>query len=415
MKTYRLSVINAAFLVLTMSAACEVAPSTEHQPDDLTSTPEVDSPSAVPSVVETNPTSPASTELPGNVYLNQEYQFTFEIPEGWFLEELTWVEMEGEDPHRAIVLSKDFYEIIFEYKTVFEERWIGPRGMPAGDRLVKLDEIPILGQLTSGHLLVYQDKDKILSFGIRSEELRASILLRQIEGPDMGYSYEDTELPEDIQADLTALVQSLSRTGTYQLPESIAMLAEFPVILPMEKSYYSQIYDTKVANACGPAAAMMVLDFYGVEDSLQRVIEKLQSMPGPGAFDPGCYINTVCTSPTALVVLLYDYGLDVRSHENWTLPEVFAVVSRGYPIIVDILWDTATDSLGHFVVIYGVDIDQELIYYHDPYRGSEMTASWDDFASLWEGRVDIGDPVWPEGHRFWGLEVRPTRGGRSTG
>jgi hypothetical protein len=366
-----------------------------------------DNPSPIPSATPGETSSPVHSQVPENVYFNDEYQFAFEIPDGWSLEEFEWIDMEGELPHKAIVLTNDLYEIIFEYRTVFEDIWIGPRGMPAGDMLVKLDEVPILGQPTVGYLLVYQGNDKIVTYGIRNEELRVTSQLRQITGPDMSYTYEDTVLPERIQGEYSTLLQSLRRTGTYELPESLAMLAEFPVILPMEKSYYSQLYDTAVANACGPASAMMVLDFYGLEDSLEAVINKLRAMPSPGAFDPTCYINTVCTSPYVLEGLLHEYGLDVRSHENWTLPEVFAVVSNGYPIIADILWGAATESLGHFVVIYGVDLDQELIFYHDPYRGREITAPWDGFAVLWEGRVDVGDPLEPEGHRFWGLEVRP--------
>lgn len=414
MNTNRISVVIATGLVITMMVGCEISPTLVPSSVSPTANPMADSPSPIPSATLRDSSSPAPSEVPDNIYLNEEYQFAFEIPEGWYLEEIEWIEMEGEEPHKAIVLTRDLYEIILEYKTVFEDKRIGPRGMPAGDMLVKLDEVPILGQPTAGYLLVYQGKDKIVTYGIRNEELRVTSQLRQITGPDMGYMYEDTELPEDIQEEYSALVQSLRRTGTYELPESVAMLAEFPVILPMEKSYYSQIYDTAVANACGPTAAIMVLDFYGLEESLQVVIDKLRAMPSEGAFDPGCYINTVCTSPYVLEGLLYEYGLDVRSHENWTLPEVFAVVSNGYPIIVDILWDAETDSLGHFVVIYGVDLHQELIYYHDPYRGREMTASWGEFASLWEGRVDVGDPLKPEGHRFWGLEIRPPRGSGGT-
>jgi hypothetical protein len=414
MNTNRISVVIATGLVVTMTVGCEISPTLVPSPVSPTANPMANSPSPIPSATPGESSSPVPSEVPENFYLNVQYKFAFEIPEGWSLEELEWIEMDGELPHKAIVLTKDLYEIIFEYKTVFEDIWIGPRGMPAGDMLVKLDEVPILGQPTAGYLLVYQGKDKIVTYGIRNEELRVTSQLRQITGPDMGYMYEDTELPEEIQEEYSALVQSLRRTGTFELPESVAMLAEFPVILPMEKSYYSQIYDTAVANACGPTAAMMVLDYYGLEDSLQAVIDKLRAMPSEGAFDPGCYINTVCTSPYVLEGLLFEYGLDVRSHENWTLPEVFAVVSNGNPIIVDILWDAETDSLGHFVVIYGVDLDQELIYYHDPYRGSEMTVSWDDFASLWEGRVDVGDPLKPEGHRFWGLEIRLPRGSGGT-
>jgi hypothetical protein len=390
-----------------MMLGCEPSPTLVLDPANQTPIPTADTPLPDPSATQEEPSSSAPSEVPENLYLNEEYRFAFEIPDGWNLDELEWIEMEGEEPHRAIVLSKDVYEIILQFKTVFEDVWIGPRGMPAGDMLVKLDEVLILGQPTAGYLLVYQGKDMIVMYGIRHDELRISSQLRQITGPDVGYMYEDTELPEDIQEEYSALLQSLRRTGTFELPESIAMLAEFPVILSMEKSYYSQIYDTAVANACGPAAAMMVLNFYELEDSLDAVISKLRAMPSPGAFDPDCYINTICTSPYVLDSLLYEYGLNVQSHHNWTLPEVFAVVSNGYPIIADILWDAATESLGHFVVIYGVDFEQEVIYYHDPYHGSELYASWDGFASLWEGRVDVGDPLEPGGHRFWGLEVRP--------
>jgi hypothetical protein len=111
---------------------------------------------------------------------------------------------------------------------------------------------------------------------------------------------------------------------------------------------------------------------------------------------PRCAYNTI-----------RHYGLRVDSHEDWTLPEIFASISKGYPIIVDILWDPSTTTIGHFVVVYGVDLAQEIIFYHDPYRGRALSSSWDEFASLWEVQVDVGDPLKPEGHRFWGLEIRP--------
>jgi uncharacterized protein YvpB len=245
----------------------------------------------------------------------------------------------------------------------------------------------------------------MILYPIRKEELRISSVLWMITGPDLEYTYEDIDLPEDVLVDFMKVLGDLSRVGEVELPDSVAMLTDFPVILPLEKIYYSQIYDTDVANACGPAAALMVLDFFGLQDSLDVVITELQRLPSPGAYDPGCYENTVCTSPDALTMLLYEYGLGVYSHEEWTLEEIFAVVSKGNPVIADILWEPGIRSLGHFVVIYGVDISEEVLYYHDPYRGKEMSSSWDDFALAWEGMVDVGDPLRPEGHRFWGLEI----------
>lgn len=349
--------------------------------------------------------TPEASRAPSNLYVDEKYNFSFEIPDGWILEELTWIEEPDEEPRHALRLFKGFYEIILDYKSVFEDFHIGPRGMPYGE-IVKLNDIQILGRPSSGFSLVADGKTKHVFYGIRSEELRASCGLRMMTGPDLDYTYEDIDLPAEIQADFLNLLISFTRTGPIELPEAIALLSEFPVILPMEKSYYSQIYDTDIANACGPAAALMVLDYYGLEDSMDVVIDELRALPGPGAFDPGCYVNTVCTSPDALSMLLYNYNLRVFPHEDWTLAEIFAVVTKGYPIIADILWDPETQSLGHFVVIYGVDIQSEIIYYHDPYHGKEMNTSWDEFAQAWEGRVDVGDPLKPEGHRFWGLEVR---------
>jgi hypothetical protein len=338
--------------------------------------------------------------------MNSEYQFAFEIPSGWVLEEGTWEEMEG--LLHYIHLHNDHFRIVFHYKTVFEEVFIGPRGMAQGE-IVRLEEIPILQRDVAGYSLVFEGLTKMITYAIISEEIRIFAGLDMITGPDLDYTYEDIDIPDEIRDDFITILQSMTRTGIVELPESMALLADIPLILSLERTYYSQVYDTNVANACGPAAALMVLDFYGLEDSMDAVIERLQALPSPGAFDPGCYVNTVCTSPDALTMLLYDYGLQVNSHEEWTLSEVFAVISRGHPVIVDILWDPISASLGHFVVIYGVNLDQELLFYHDPYRGREMTVYWGEFASLWEGRVDIGDPLKPEGHRFWGLEIGPNQ------
>jgi hypothetical protein len=407
-KIHQRAYLVCMFALLAVVIACgsmpPLAAPTATNPDSDIADPPTQTPTLV---VETEaPQAPSElTKAPSNLYIDEKYHFSFEIPEGWVLEELTWIENPDEEPRHALRILKGFHEIILDYKTVFEDFHIGPRGMPYGE-IIKLNEIPILGRHTPGFSLVADGKTKHVFYGIRSEEFRASCGLRMMTGPNLDYTYEDIDLPVEIQADFISLLMSFTRTGPIELPEAIALIAEFPVILPMEKSYYSQIYDTDIANACGPAAALMVLDFYGLEDSLDAVIKELRALPSPGAFDPGCYVNTVCTSPDALSMLLYNYDLRVFPHEDWTLEEIFAVVAKGYPIIADILWDPETQSLGHFVVIYGVDIQSEIIYYHDPYRGKEMITSWDEFALAWEGRVDIGDPLKPEGHRFWGLEVR---------
>jgi hypothetical protein len=80
-------------------------------------------------------------------------------------------------------------------------------------------------------------------------------------------------------------------------------------------------------------------------------------------------------------------------------------LANGQPIIADVVWRLQDEGPGHFVVIYGIDPDTRQIIYHDPYDGPDMVADWDQFATSWDGPVDRGDPLQPEGHRFWGMAV----------
>jgi hypothetical protein len=398
-KTSRISIMIKLLSIVIVVIACNIGAALNSTAPDKT-----DTPPAAPTNTTTIQIPTATTPSQSNIYMNDEYQFAFDIPKGWVLEEGTWEEAEGMVHY--IHLTNDPFRIALHFKTVFEEVFIGPRGMAPGE-FSQLDQITVFNQEVVGYRHSLEGKTKMLLYRINTEELRLFAGLDMLQGPGIEYLYEDIDIPAEIQSDFITLVGTLRRTGSIELPESVALLADIPLILSLEKTYYSQIYDTDVANACGPAAALMVLEYYGVEDSMDAVIESLQNLPSPGAFDPGCYENTVCTSPDALTMLFYQRGLQVNSHEDWTLAEIFAVISQGHPVIADILWDPETASLGHFVVIYGVDMNEEEIYYHDPYRGRELITAWDDFAILWEGRVDIGDPLRPEGHQFWGVEIHP--------
>jgi uncharacterized protein YvpB len=180
----------------------------------------------------------------------------------------------------------------------------------------------------------------------------------------------------------------------------------FVIRLPMEDQYHSQISETPLPNACGPTSLLMALDYFDLEESLADVIQKLQYSPAQGGYDPYCAANPVCTSPGALVqVAQEEYGLLVDAHEGWTFQEIEESLAAGRPIIVDIVWRLADEGPAHFVVIYGIDIAQQILFYHDPYDGAEKAASWDQFSVAWDGPVDLGDPLQPQGHRFWGMSV----------
>lgn len=205
-----------------------------------------------------------------------------------------------------------------------------------------------------------------------------------------------------IESDLSSIPEPNEALTT---PEPIDQQAAF-VELPMGDDYHSQLNETSSPNACGPASLLMILDYYGLEDSLDLLIASQSLSPLQGGYDPYCTINVVCMSPGALAqIASQDHGLSVDVHEGWTFAEVYDALANGQPIIADIAWRLKEQGPGHFVVIYGIDSVSQVIYYHDPYDGSGMVATWAEFAEAWDGPIDIGDPLQPEGHRFWGMAV----------
>jgi uncharacterized protein YvpB len=192
-----------------------------------------------------------------------------------------------------------------------------------------------------------------------------------------------------------------------QNPEIRELPEKFLIRLPMDDQYYSQLTDTDRPNTCGPTSLLMILDYFNLEESLDTVIRKHEFPAAEGGYDPNCSANPVCTSPGALVrVAKEEYGLAVEAHEGWTFEEIRQSLAAGSPIIADIVWRLADDGPGHFVVIFGIDTSLQTLTYHDPYDGADMTVSWEEFKAAWDGPVDRGDPLKPEGHKFWGMEVR---------
>jgi uncharacterized protein YvpB len=182
-----------------------------------------------------------------------------------------------------------------------------------------------------------------------------------------------------------------------------------PIIhLPMADDYHSQKTETYLPNACGPTSLLMVLDHYEIESSLERVIEELDIPPQEGGYDPSCSANAICMSPGAIERTAREhYDLRVDAHDEWSFQDVQEALAKGSPIIADIAWRGKMQGPGHFVVIYGIDMEKEEIFYHDPYDGPEMIAKFADFEASWKGPIDAGDPLRPQGHNFWGMAILP--------
>ena len=165
-------------------------------------------------------------------------------------------------------------------------------------------------------------------------------------------------------------------------------------------------------NSCGEASLLMVLDYWGKENSLQKVVEYAKNVGEAGAYDPACDKNPVCTSSGALVdVASKDYGMMVVSHEGWTQEQVRTSLANGRPIIAGIHYELKKGGFGHFVVIYGFDVEQQQIYYHDPLDGPNQDASWNNFFYIgWNNLkdpVDVKDPLQTRGHVGEGIATFP--------
>jgi uncharacterized protein YvpB len=194
------------------------------------------------------------------------------------------------------------------------------------------------------------------------------------------------------------------------LPTLTPTLSPTPEPILLRVPYHSQLREAGGGyNACGPAALLMVLDYLGQEKSLQTVARLAQGIPPrEGGYDPVCSANPVCTSAGALVqVASQDYGLTVVAHDGWSLDDVRQSLADGHPVIADVTVDLRPGATGHFVVIYGISVSRQMVYYQDPYRGANKTAKWNRFSASWGGthglRVDHGDPLQPRGHSFWGM------------
>lgn len=234
------------------------------------------------------------------------------------------------------------------------------------------------------------------------------------------YHLETSRLSISISMDLVSAhspAESPMQTGRLNLqfhPPTETHTAEaWPAVyLPMRQNFHSQLYETGLPNACGPAAALIVLDYYSLESSMIPIIDHLRAIePRNGGYDPACSQNPVCTSPSAIARVFADeYKLIAHTRSNWSLEDVHRALQRGNPVIADIRWFEG-GTLGHFVVIYGVDLETSTLTYHDPFEGAERTASWDTFSARWSGPVDVRDPLQPEGFRRWGMEIYPPPSG----
>jgi hypothetical protein len=342
-----------------------------------------------------------------STFFSQYCPLSFNVFDGWSVHEYGPGEP-GSSSMEAptIELIKNQYRLAIICYVKEGDTDIGPGGRGAGE-LVVLPEIELLDKFVPGQATVWEGAMVSVLYGYQSEVLTIFVDLGPNPYPGNTVPYQEFDIEEEIVTEVAQLLATLALTEALDISSPRSSTDDPRVILPMGDFYHSQLVDIDLPNACAPTAGFIVLDYLKRETTLDEVAELLRKVdPEHGGYDPSCERNVVCTSPMTLAQQLsQEYQLTIHTRQGWTLNAAYEAIDRGHPIIADILWRLEGPRLGHFVVIFGVDREEKLIFYHDPLDGESMVSTWQVFSERWAGPVDIGDPTFLQGFQFWGMEV----------
>lgn len=133
-------------------------------------------------------------------YTNLDYGFSFHYPPDWTLEDR---------PH-LIILRHQVIDTLrwftVEYHRVDEDLWVFRTGVPAGD-FVPRGSVPFLGRELARNVLVYEGKDKLVSYGSGDATPWTDVVF-SIVLEDFADDYQALDLPEDVQRQIDQVVTS---------------------------------------------------------------------------------------------------------------------------------------------------------------------------------------------------------------
>lgn len=191
---------------------------------------------------------------------------------------------------------------------------------------------------------------------------------------------------------------------------------EKPTWVYIPVPYHSQLLETDSTRwnpsiTCLATALTMILDYYYFESDVNVINALVDDIePDEGGYDPTCLTNPVCTSAASAVKVAEGYCSTVTAGDNWSREDLIASLENGNPVFALVTSGLKPDSYAHAITIIGYIDDGETIMYHDPADDGDnpndkgnSTATWDELAASWAGPNDVGDPMQPEGHTYFGL------------
>jgi len=191
---------------------------------------------------------------------------------------------------------------------------------------------------------------------------------------------------------------------------------DVPSWLYLPVPYHDQLEETEEpyngTTSCAATSLVMILDHLGLEDDVNVILDYLAAIPPEqGGYSPDCSDNPVCISVLAMAQVAEDYYCSsVDQHENWDQDQVIEALDGGLPVSILANYGLSPDeaAYGHQFTLIGYTDHGDQVIYHDPWEqwpwaGPDRTTSWDTLEAAWDGPIDAGDPLQPEGHVFWGM------------
>ena len=162
-------------------------------------------PTKTPEAADPEPSDSPSIET--HYYRDDLYKIAIEYPADWSLTEISTGDISDA---KALRLQKETWSLVIQCKRYWDTTSFGG-GLPAGD-VVDRGWVTILGKSIPKYFVVFEDKDKVLFFGDRFEDLEFFIRLDADFGDNTDYFAVD--IPDSIVDEVENIVASILRTGS---------------------------------------------------------------------------------------------------------------------------------------------------------------------------------------------------------
>lgn len=175
------------------------------------------------------------------------------------------------------------------------------------------------------------------------------------------------------QLTLPTVVASPTPTAT-PLPTATPTPAVNLLVPPASQVLGPMSHDWQKLNNCGPVSLAIAASFYQIN------ITQFDA----AAVVKGSELDRN-VSPDEMVAYLRSIGLDGVDRINGSRALMINLLANNIPVIVH-QWLVRPDDgelVGHYRVLKGYDETRGIFITQDPYRGPDVTFTWQEFENLW--------------------------------